>query len=79
VIATQPLTDNETWTRFAPGDLLMFQHGNVVARANVPVPPEVLEKASKPLCDGSPQPTATMLPDTATLDLEADDQAAFES
>jgi UDP-N-acetylglucosamine 1-carboxyvinyltransferase len=33
VIATQPLTDNETWTRFAPGDLLMFQHGNVVARA----------------------------------------------
>ncbi len=39
VIATQPLTDNEVWTRFEPGDLLMFQHGDVVARANVPVPP----------------------------------------
>jgi len=79
VIATQPLTDNETWTRFAPGDLLMFQHGNVIARTNVPVPPEVLEKASKPLCDGMRAASATMLPEAATLDLEADDQAAFES
>jgi glutamine amidotransferase len=27
VIATEPLTDNETWTRFAPGQLLAFHDG----------------------------------------------------
>jgi glutamine amidotransferase len=27
VIATEPLTDNETWTKFAPGKLLAFQDG----------------------------------------------------
>jgi predicted glutamine amidotransferase len=79
VIATQPLTDNEVWTRFAPGDLLMFQHGKLVAQANVPVPPAVLEKATKPPCDGTATTSASMLPDTAALDLESDDAAAFES
>ncbi|WP_459718086.1 class II glutamine amidotransferase [Paraburkholderia sp. 2C] len=79
VIATQPLTDNETWTRFAPGDLLMFQHGKMVAQTNVPVPPAVLEKAAKAPCDGVSASGASMLPDTSTLDLESDDAAAFES
>ena len=27
VIATTPLTDNETWTRMQPGELIAFQHG----------------------------------------------------
>jgi predicted glutamine amidotransferase len=79
VIATQPLTDNEVWTRFAPGDLLMFQHGKMVAQTNVPVPPAVLEKAARAPCDGVATSGASMLPDTSTLDLESDDAAAFES
>jgi glutamine amidotransferase len=53
VIATQPLTDNEVWTRFAPGDLLLFQHGDVVAQANVPVPQKVLGKLRDPSTDPS--------------------------
>ncbi|CAG4886082.1 class II glutamine amidotransferase [Paraburkholderia saeva] len=81
VIATQPLTDNEVWTAFEPGDLLMFQHGEVVARTNVPVPPVVLEKLRNPASDPSasvPMPVAHE--QTAeTLDLESDDAAAFES
>jgi Cd2+/Zn2+-exporting ATPase len=31
VIATQPLTDNETWAAMRPGELLVFQHGEPVA------------------------------------------------
>ncbi len=31
VIATQPLTDNETWKVMRPGELLVFQHGQPVA------------------------------------------------
>jgi glutamine amidotransferase len=27
VIVTQPLTDNETWTQFAPGELKVFVDG----------------------------------------------------
>jgi glutamine amidotransferase len=77
VIATQPLTDNEVWTAFEPGDLLMFQHGEVIARANVPVPPAVLEKARNPACD--PSASASMRPTTSVLDLESDDAAAYES
>ncbi|CAB3749627.1 Putative glutamine amidotransferase YafJ [Paraburkholderia solisilvae] len=79
VIATQPLTDNEVWTRFEPGDLLMFQHGQVIARTNVPVPPAVLEKAAQPPCDGAATSSASILPDRSALDLESDDAAAFES
>jgi glutamine amidotransferase len=77
VIATQPLTDNEIWTAFEPGDLLMFQHGEVIARANVPVPPAVLEKARNPGCD--PSASASMLPAASVADLESDDAAAYES
>ncbi|NRO94820.1 class II glutamine amidotransferase [Paraburkholderia sp. NMBU_R16] len=78
VIATQPLTDNETWTAFEPGDLLMFQDGDVAARAHIPVPPSVLEKARNPACD----PTASSTRIAAAggdLAAEADDIAAFES
>jgi glutamine amidotransferase len=34
VIATSPLTDDEIWTPFSPGDLAMFQHGKLVRMAN---------------------------------------------
>jgi glutamine amidotransferase len=53
VIATAPLTDDEVWTRFAPGDLLMFQHGDVIAQTNVPVPQKVLDKLANPCLDAS--------------------------
>ncbi|HKR38693.1 MAG TPA: class II glutamine amidotransferase [Paraburkholderia sp.] len=53
VIATAPLTDNEVWTRFAPGDLLMFQHGDVIAKTSVPVPQKVLDKLANPSLDAS--------------------------
>jgi predicted glutamine amidotransferase len=33
VIATTPLTDNETWTEMRPGQLLAFQHGDAVLSA----------------------------------------------
>ncbi|MGA3248680.1 MAG: class II glutamine amidotransferase, partial [Paraburkholderia sp.] len=92
VIATQPLTDNEVWTAFEAGDLLMFQHGEVVGRVNVPVPPCVLEKLLNPATDASasaPTPVTSVsaasrnpsvYEEAATLDVEAaDDAAAFES
>jgi len=56
VIATSPLTDNEIWTRFAPGDLAMFQCGDLARTVNIPVPDEVAKKAAEPLakaCVGS--------------------------
>jgi len=53
VIATQPLTDDEVWTRFAPGDLLMFRHGEVLAQTNIPVPQQVLDKLANPASDAS--------------------------
>jgi predicted glutamine amidotransferase len=31
VIATAPLTDNETWTHFQPGELLTFQDGHLLS------------------------------------------------
>ncbi len=31
VIATVPLTDNETWTAITPGELLVFRHGEPLA------------------------------------------------
>lgn len=33
VIATQPLTDNEEWTRFAPDELILFQQGQAMRKA----------------------------------------------
>ena len=33
VIATTPLTDNETWTPMKPGQLVAFQHGDAVLTA----------------------------------------------
>ncbi len=56
VIATLPLTDNEIWTRFAPGDLAMFQKGALTHTVNIPVSEEVAKKAAEPLakaCVGS--------------------------
>ncbi|CAB3649351.1 class II glutamine amidotransferase [Paraburkholderia rhynchosiae] len=87
VIATQPLTDNEVWTAFQPGDLMMFQHGDVIGRVNVPVPASVLEKLRNPALDASASAStiaasvsATPAMAEAEVDLEAaDDAAAFES
>jgi hypothetical protein len=75
------------WTAFNPGDLLMFQHGEVVGRVNVPVPPCVLEKLRNPETDASASAatvTASIHPtsprEAVMLDVEAaDDAAAFES
>ncbi len=47
VIATQPLTDNEIWQAFAPGDLCLFQGGELKLKAFVPVLPEVIERGKK--------------------------------
>lgn len=33
VIATAPLTDNETWSEMRPGELLLFQHGSAVLQS----------------------------------------------
>ncbi|MDF3834450.1 class II glutamine amidotransferase [Cupriavidus basilensis] len=44
VIATAPLTDNETWTAFEPGELMMFEDGRAVMTLTVPIPPEVQAK-----------------------------------
>ena len=32
VIATEPLTHNEAWTRMEPGELLVWRHGHIQAR-----------------------------------------------
>jgi glutamine amidotransferase len=82
VIATQPLTDNEVWTRFEPGDLLMFRDGDVAARTHIPVPAHVLEKARNPACDASasrPVSRDSVAGSARDLSAEADDVAAFES
>jgi len=41
VIATKPLTDNETWTPFEPGRLIMFTQGRPHAEALIPIPEDV--------------------------------------
>jgi len=79
VIATQPLTDDEIWIAFAPGDLLMFQDGEVAARANIPVPACVLEKARNPACDPSASASTRASAAAFGADADADDIAAFES
>jgi glutamine amidotransferase len=65
---------------------MMFQHGDVIGRVNVPVPASVLEKLRNPALDASASATTIAasieaLPDAeAEVDLEAaDDAAAFES
>jgi hypothetical protein len=69
VIATAPLTDNEVWTRFAPGDLLMFQHGEVIGQASVPVPQKVLDKLANPCLDASA--SASRVAQPGEVDAEA--------
>lgn len=39
LITTEPLTDNENWTSFIPGELIMFKHGRPVRRT-LTRPPE---------------------------------------
>jgi len=48
VVATTPLTDNETWTSIPPGSLWLFRDGAVVKQAATvsgPVKPPVCEAA----------------------------------
>ncbi len=52
-IATLPLTDDEVWTAFEPGELIMFQCGDVAARRLIKVPEIVLEKLRNPSLDPS--------------------------
>ncbi len=44
VIATQPLTHNENWTRFETGELMLFVDGALAAKRVVEIPPEVQER-----------------------------------
>ncbi|KAF1051354.1 MAG: hypothetical protein GAK41_01348 [Burkholderia gladioli] len=53
MIATQPLTHDEVWTTFEPGELRMFQCGDVAAQTRVKVPEIVLEKLRNPSLDPS--------------------------
>lgn len=51
VIATAPLTDDEVWTRFEPGELLMFRDGKLELRTIVPIPESVrLANATNTAC-----------------------------
>jgi glutamine amidotransferase len=33
VITTEPLTQNETWQAFQPGEMILFQHGKPIQHA----------------------------------------------
>jgi glutamine amidotransferase len=44
VIATKPLTDNESWTQFEAGQLVMFENGYAVQDAHIPIPESVQQK-----------------------------------
>lgn len=51
VIATAPLTDNETWTSFSPGELMLFEAGQPTLKTLVPIPEEVrLKNAQNAAC-----------------------------
>ncbi|HWK61254.1 MAG TPA: class II glutamine amidotransferase [Eoetvoesiella sp.] len=45
VIATRPITDNENWVSFSPGQLTMFERGQAVLHAHVPIP-KAVQKAN---------------------------------
>lgn len=78
VIATQPLTDDEVWTAFEPGELIMFQCGDVAARMQIPVPERVLEKLRNPSLDASASAPRTAREALATAaDGDSDDAIDF--
>ena len=33
MITTEPLTQNEVWTAFQPGEMILFQHGRPIRHA----------------------------------------------
>lgn len=45
VIATRPITDNENWVSFGPGQLAMFERGQAILHAVVPIP-KAVQKAN---------------------------------
>ena len=73
VIATQPLTDDEVWTTLAPGDLLMFRHGDLALTQHVAVPAAVLEKARAAKAERLAGDRDAAAPDLAPIDLETAD------
>ena len=44
VIATEPLTSNEEWTRFGEGELIMFENGLPALHATVPIPDDIRKR-----------------------------------
>jgi len=85
VIGTLPLTDNEVWTAFSPGDLFLFRDGERITSRRLAVPPAVLEVAARPR-ERHPSEAATlpraamtfpaMLPFRAALSLDDQDDRA---
>lgn len=55
VIATQPLTGNETWQRMKPGEYALFHFGERVS-SNVHLLSEVAFAAAKPACQAPTEP-----------------------
>jgi glutamine amidotransferase len=41
VITTRPLTDNETWTPFGAGELMLFADGQPRLHRAIPIPEDV--------------------------------------
>lgn len=46
IIATKPLTDNEDWIAFQPGELIMFNAGQPGAHALIPIP-EIVQQRNR--------------------------------
>jgi glutamine amidotransferase len=38
------LTDNEDWTRFGEGELIMFENGQPSSRTTIPIPDDVRQR-----------------------------------
>jgi predicted glutamine amidotransferase len=50
VIATEPLTSNETWTAFGEGELIMFENGLPKLSATVPIPDAIRRRNAERGC-----------------------------
>ena len=50
VIATEPLTSNETWTAFGEGELIMFENGLPKLSATVPIPEPIRRRNAERAC-----------------------------
>ena len=48
VITTEPLTHNESWTAYQPGEMILFQHGKPIKYALTRVE-RLIREADNPL------------------------------